>query len=438
MNNNDKKMIALWAVDYAQKNGAKEAAVSIYNYIGSDIEVRNQKIETIQESIESGLNIKLYVDNKYSSHSTNRIKKEDLKKFIKEAIAATKYLGEDKYRCLPNEDLYFKKSSLDLKLVDDNYKKVDPAEKIKIAKAIEAETKGYHKAINSVTGNFGDGYVHSIYVTSNGFMGERESTNFSISASASLKSGDARPSDAEWFSSHFYKDINPQGIGKRAVDRALRKLNQTKIKSGKYNMLVENRVASRLLGALLQGVDGYNLQQKRSFFEGKLNKKVGSNKLNLISDPHIISGAGSRLFDSEGLKLEKLPIFENGVLKNYFINTYIGKKLDMKPTTGSATNLILQPGTKNLNELIKTMHNGIYVIGFNGGNSNSLTGDFSYGVEGFLVKNGKLAQPVSGMNITGNLLDVWNRLAEVGNDPIMFSSRRIPSYIIEGIDFSGL
>lgn len=439
MNIKDKKNIVEWAVDYALKNGAQESAVSLYNYKGTDISVREQKIETIQESIESGLSIKLYVDNKYSTHSTNRLRKSDLESFIKEAVLATKYLGEDKYRSLPDEKLYFSnEDSIDLKLVDSNYNKIDPQEKIKLAKDVEAETEGYNKLINSVTGSYGDSYVHSLYHTSNGFNGERESTNFYISASASLKTENSRPSDSESFSSKFYENIRSENIGKHAVDRALRKLNQEKIKTGKYNMLVENRVGSRLIGALLQAVDGYNLQQKRSFLEGKLNTKIGSSKLNLYSDPHIISGSGSRLFDSEGLKLSKLDIFKAGELKNYLINTYVGKKLDMKPTTGSTTNLILEAGTKNIDELTKSLHNGIYVIGFNGGNSNSLTGDFSYGVEGFLVKNGKIDRAISGMNISGNLLDIWERLVEVGNDPILYSSRRIPSYIIESVEFSGL
>ena len=391
MNIEDKKNIVQWAVDFALKNGAQQSAVSLYNYKGTDISVREKKIETIQESIESGLSIKLFVDNKYSTHSTNRIRKSDLEKFIKEAVLATKYLGEDKYRSLPNKDLYFvEKDNIDLKLVDGRYNDIDPADKIKIAKEIEASTQGYHKFINSVTGSYGDSYVHSLYYTSNGFQGERETTNFSISASASLKTGDSRPSDSEYFSSNFYGNIKVGDLGKQAVDRALRKLDQEKIKTGKYNMLVENRVASRLIGALLQAVDGYNLQQKRSFLDGKLNSKIGSDKLNLVSDPHIVSAAASRLFDSEGLSLSKLDIFKAGELKNYLISTYIGKKLDMKPTTSSVTNLILEPGTQNLDQLTKSLHNGIYVIGFNGGNSNSLTGDFSYGVEGFLVKNGKI------------------------------------------------
>jgi PmbA protein len=183
---------------------------------------------------------------------------------------------------------------------------------------------------------------------------------------------------------------------------------------------------------------GYNLQQKRSFMEGKIGKKVASEILSIIDNPFIESGRNSRLYDNEGLAAKEMTVIENGILRSYYIGNYYGKKLEMQPTTGSPSNLLFEKGTKDLKELTKQMQEGILVTGFNGGNSNPATGDFSVGVEGFYVKNGEIVHPIAGMNITGNHQQFWNQLVAVGNDPLTDRSWQTPSMLFEGIDFSGL
>ena len=172
--------------------------------------------------------------------------------------------------------------------------------------------------------------------------------------------------------------------------------------------------------------------------QDKINEKVVSEKLTLTDNPFILGGRGSRHFDSEGLATKKRLIFEKGVLKTYYIDTYYGKKLEMEPTSGGTTNLEFETGSKNLEELIATIKKGIFVTGFNGGNSNGTTGDFSFGIEGFLIENGEITQPVSEMNITGNMLELWSNIGEIGNDINTSSSWLTPSILFEGVDFSGI
>lgn len=143
-------------------------------------------------------------------------------------------------------------------------------------------------------------------------------------------------------------------------------------------------------------------------------------------------------FDNEGVATEPRTVFDKGVLKTYFIDTYNGKKMDIAPTISAPSRLILTPGDKDLNGLVADIKQGILVTGFNGGNSNSSTGDFSYGIEGFLIEDGKLTQPVNEMNVTGNMVTLWNSLVAVGNDPQPNRSWQIPSLVFEGVDFSGL
>ena len=166
--------------------------------------------------------------------------------------------------------------------------------------------------------------------------------------------------------------------------------------------------------------------------------KIGSDKLTIIDNPFIANGLGSRLYDGDGMAARRRPFLEKGVLKAYFISYYYSRKLSMEPTTGGYSNLVFENGRKTLTEMIKDVKKGILVTSFIGGNSNSLTGDFSYGIIGTYIEDGKLIKPVNEMNISGNQVDLWNQLVELGNDPYKYSSLRRPSLRFKDVQFSGL
>ena len=127
-----------------------------------------------------------------------------------------------------------------------------------------------------------------------------------------------------------------------------------------------------------------------------------------------------------------------GILKSYYIDNYYGKKLGMKPTSGSTSNVIFNKGSRGLDDMLGSMKKGVFITGFIGGNCNGSTGDFSYGIEGFLVENGKIIHPVNEMNIAGNMNQFWFNLKELGNDALENQSIRIPSLLLENVDLSGL
>jgi PmbA protein len=439
MTKEEKYSIAKWAMEHALKSGAQQAGVSIYDSNSSQVEVRDEQIDKLEEANRNNMRIRLFVDKKYSSISTNRIgNKEELARFIEEAIAGTRYLSEDEFRTLPDPDLYYTGGGSDLKTMDTGFRDVDPQVKISTAFGVEKEVRGSEDRIISVTSSYRDGMNGSVMVNSNGFEGDSENSYYSLVASVSVKSGDARP-QSYWFeSSIFHKDLRTDVIGKTALKRALDKLGQEKIASGRMPMIVENRLAGRALQPLISALNGRSIQQKNSFLIGMKDKQIGSSLMILTADPFILSGRGSRHFDSEGMATRKRSIVEGGVLKDYFIDTYYGKKLDMAPTSGDTTNLVFKPGEKDLDSIIAGTERAILVTGFNGGNSNGSTGDYSYGIEGFLVESGKLTQPVSEMNITGNFKDLWNNLSAVGNDVYTGSSWRLPSLVFDNVDFSGI
>jgi PmbA protein len=438
MTKEEKYTLAKWAMNYALEKGAQQASVSISNSRSSSVEVREEKIDKLEQAIQSGLTIRLYVDKKYSAHSTNRLKKEELMRFIDQAIEGTRFLSEDEFRTLPEPELYYKGGNNDLKTLDSGFSKVDPQKKIELAFAVEKEVLGTDDRIISVSTGYYDGLEERVMVTSNGFEGDSANSQFGLYGSVSVKSDEARPESSWSESAIFFDKLKKESIGTTALNRAINKIGQAKIASAKMTMIVENKQVGRLFSPLIQALNGQAIQQKNSFLIDKLDQKVASSKLTITDDPFIVSGRASRLFDGEGLATKKRPVFEKGVLKTYYIDTYYGKKLQMAPTSGSTTNLVFETGGKDLQGLFGTVKKGILVTGFNGGNSNGSTGDFSFGIEGFLIENGAIIQPVSEMNITGNMKDLWSGIGEIGNDINQSSPWLTPSIVFEGVDFSGI
>ncbi len=436
---NENKKLAQWAMEYALKNGCLASRINLYAGSNTSFEIRDMKIDRLQQASENGLSIQLFVDGRYGSYSTNRLDKKELEKFIKEGIDTTRFLAEDKARTLPDPSLYYKGGGQDLQLNDPAFDKVQPDDKVKIAMETCNEIMGKDNRLISANSSFSDGREARYIIASNGFEGESVGTYFSVSASASIKGeGDARP-ESYWYDSALYYDtLIKKGIGDKALERALRKLGQKKVASGKYKMLVDNMNSTRLLSPVISAMYGSNIQQNNSFLLNKLNEKVLGANITLIDDPHVVKAQGARYFDGEGVATQRMPIFEEGVLKTYFFDIYSANKMSVAPTISGPSILSMQMGHKDTEALIASVDKGIFVTGFNGGNSNSTTGDFSFGVEGFLIENGKLTQPISEMNITGNVLTLWNNLIEAGNDPRLSSSWRIPSLLFSGVDFSGL
>lgn len=426
-------------MDYALKNGCGAARVGIYTGTSSSFEVRDMKIDRLTQASESSMVIHLFVDGRYGSFSTNRLVKAELEKFIKNGIDSTRYLAEDKARALPDPSSYYKGGGKDLGLLDPGFDSVNPDDKKALAMKVCGEIMGKDPRIISSSASYDDGLNAAYLVASNGFEGDNASSYFSLSSSVSIKGdGDARPESWWYDSSLFYGKLQKDGIGTKAVERVLRKLGQQKIASGKYTMVVDNMNSSRLLSPMINAIYGSAIQQHNSFLLDKLSEKVAGELFTLTDEPHLAGKRGARYFDNEGMRTMRRPVFEKGVLKTYYIDTYNANKLQTAATISSPSILTMDMGTKNVDQLVASLDKGILVTGFNGGNSNSSTGDYSFGVEGFLIENGKLSQPINEMNITGNMLALWSNLREVGNDVRESSSWRIPSLVFEGVDFSGL
>lgn len=439
MISNEHKLIAQGAMNFALKNGCQSCRISIISARNASFEYRDQQLDRLHQSSENKLYIELFVDGKYGSFATNRLDKKEIETFISEGIISTRYLAEDLYRQLPDSSRYYKLKSEDLDLFDNSFDSIPTENKLDILRESIAEIQDSDDRIISIAANYDDGCGAEYMIACNGFESESKDTAYSVSVEVALKTEtDARP-EAYWFDNAIYwSDLQKTGIAKTALDRALRKIGQKKVNSGKYTMLLDNTVSTRLLSPLLSAMYGSAIQQKNSFLIDKLDECIISPKITIFDTPHIRKAFGARYFDREGVATFDQTIIKNGILKTYFIDTYHALKMECEPTISSPSIVNMELGLQSFDELVSNTTKGIWVTGFNGGNTNSTTGDFSFGIEGFLVENGVVTQPIGEMNITGNILTLWQNVEAIGNDPRQKSSWKIPSIAFSEVNFSGL
>ncbi len=352
----------------------------------------------------------------------------------------TRLLNEDPARRLADPALYEGRSDVDLELFDEGYDAVDTSKRQNLAARIEAGARSIDAPIISVTGDYEDARRESVRVHSNGFVGALRKTSYAMAVDVSLDDpSGSKPSDWDWVNVRRMGDLlSPDELGVRGVKRAVGRLGQTTLPSARMTMVVENRAASTLFHYLLQAFNGSMLQQDRSFLKGKQGQSIASDLLTLKDEPLIPRGLGSRYWNSDGMAAKPRTLVEAGTLREYLINVYYANKMGVAPTGGDTSNLVLTLGEKSPAELIKNIQKGVFVTSLLGGNSDSTRGDFSHGIRGYAIENGKLGTPIGGMNISGSHTDFWTRLVAVGNDPFMASSWRLPTVVFDDVDISGL
>ncbi len=430
------------AADLALRKGAREASAGAYQARHVEVAWRDGRVEKVTEATTRGLGLDLYVDGRYASVSTSDLRPDALDRFVEDAVALARTLAPDPHRRLPEPELYRGRADLDLQLEDPDHGALDAESRRRDAQAIEAAARAVPgaEAILSCTTSVSDSRSESALVQTNGFEGTRRGTDFWLSAEVAVKDPDGRrPEEFAAAGARHHRALErPEAVGRRAAERALSRVGSVKGASAVVPLIVENRAAGRLVGMLLGPIAAAAVQQKRSFLEGKLGAAIGSPLLDLRDDPLVKRGFGSRLYDGEGIAARPFPLFETGVLRSYYVDSYYGRKLGMAPTTGRSSNLAWRLGPRGLEELVAAVGDGVLVTGFLGGNSNGTTGDFSLGVRGFRIRGGRLAEPVGEMNVSGTQLDLWKRLSAVGNDPYPYSAARTPTLVFDGVQLAGL
>ena len=447
----DNKKIAKDVIDLALGYGTEQVSVSLAKSISFQVDVRENKIESLQESGSSGIHITISKNNRRSTVSSNDFREETLAPLIRSTLEALPYMGEDKFYTLPDPALQGRAPG-DLEFLDPDYSKLSSGEKVKISLNLEALSLNTDQRLKTDQSFYSDSKSYVVHADSNGFLEGETKTLYSMGISMIADDIEPKSNESEstnvgrkqtdgWYSAaRFHKNLtSPEDIVEKARRRTLRKLGAVKPPSQEVPVVFSSEMAQSFLGKIASALMGENLFRKQSFLLNKLDESIANAKINLIDNPLLPGKLGSRHFDSEGVQAKPLVLIENGVLKNYMLSTYSANKLGMASNghSGGISNLILKLGDYPEEELIASVKNGLYLTSMTGQGANIVTGDFSRGGQGVWIREGKLAEPVSEFTIAGTFAEMLNNLKMIGNEIDERSSILTPAFKIDKMMVSG-
>ena len=440
--------IAAGAVELARTSGATGAECTISDGAEFEVNVRMREIESLKEAASRGAGIRVLVGQRSGSSYTSDFSKEGIAKMVEAALDLAKITTEDPHAGLPE---FCGKFDGDLKLYDDAIAAIET--QWKIDQAVTAESSALAadpRVSNSKGASFESHLGTRVFANSLGFVGSYRTSSCGLAAQPVATQNGSTERDYWYTSARTVAGLeSAELVGRKAAERAVRRLNPRKIATQRAPIIFEPRTARALLGELFDAISGSSIYRQASFLTGKIGERIASGMLTVIDDATLPGLFGSSPFDDEGVAARRTVVIERGVLKNYLLNTYTARKLGMK-TTGNASrglsgnagvgpgNFYIEGGSKTPEQMIAGIRAGLYVTELIGGNANTVTGDYSAGAAGLWIDNGELAYPVSEITIAGNLKQMLMDLEQAGSDLEFRSSIASPTLLIREMTISGL
>jgi PmbA protein len=452
--NADLKQLASDVLAKALRAGATDAEAVVYEGEEFAALVRLGQVETLKESGSRAVGLRVFIGQRTASTSSSDFSNDAIERLVSGAITLAKITSEDPFVGLPEHGA-FGQITGDLGLYFDDVNAQPPAERIDIARRVEAAAMAYDTRIqNSKGGDFDTSTSHKILVNSRGFVGEYRRSYCGFSAAPIAQDAAGNMQQNYWYSNSrtTRKLESPEDIGRIAAQRTLRRLGARQVKTQRAPVVFSPEIARSIIGNIFEAANGDSIYRHASFFADKLGEQVAGENITVVDDGTLvfdgIGGFGTSPFDGEGLPTRRKFLVEKGILKNYVLNTYTARKLGMA-STGNASrglagnpgigagNFYLEPGTLTPEQLIGDVKDGLYVTETMGFGVNLVTGDYSQGASGLWIENGELAYPVEEITIAGNLKDMYRNIVAIGNDLVFRSASAAPTIRIEGMMIAG-
>lgn len=449
MNGKAYEEIASSVVKMALEKGATGAECTISEGNEFSVAVRMREVESITDAGSRGVGLRVLVGKRTGSAYTSDFTEEGLRNMVTSALEIAEITGEDPFAGLPDPS---ELGSIDddLGLYSDDVALLETDHKVRQARAAEDAALSTDPRVSNSEGASFDSHVGlQAFANSLGFAGSYRTSSCSISAVPVAREGDSMERDY-WFSlaRSASKLEAPDAIGRKAAERAVRRLGARKVPTQKVPIVFEPRTARSILDNIFEAVTGDAVYRKASFLAGRLGEKVASENVTVIDDGTLPGLFGSTPYDDEGVPSRRTVVIDKGVLKSYLLNSYTARKLGLK-TTGNASrgiagnagighgNLFLAKGDRTVEELLKMVGTGLYVTELMGFGVNIVTGDYSRGAAGLWIQNGELAYPVSEVTIAGNLRQMLLDIEALGSDLEFRGSTAAPTLVVREMTISG-
>ena len=445
---NDKDVMNI-LIDTALSNGATAADCVLSRSRGLSLTRRLGKDETIERYEDFDTGLRVFVGNKIASVSTNDNSEAAIRDVAKRAVDMAKIAPQDDFSLIASQET-LNDFPIQNSISVDSYDEVEPNIDIIRDRAKEVEDSALSvKGITNSDGadaSWGEG--ETLLMTSNGFFGSSKKSNHSVSVVVIAEKDGKMERDYDYSSKVFGKDLrNSNQIGIEAAKKTLARMGATKPLTGKYPVIFDPRVSRSIAGHFASAINGSAIARKTSFLKDMLNKQIANPSINVIDDPFLKRGLGSRLFDAEGLGSREYTLIKDGILQQWLLDLSSAKQLNLKPSGNAkrgisgppspgTSNFMISPGDVTPENLIKNVSEGFFVTDMIGSSVSMITGDYSRGASGFWIKNGELSIPITEATIAGNLKEMFMTL-KPANDIDYSHSINSPTLLIEGMTIAG-
>lgn len=429
-------------VEAAKRAGADEADAVAVTSRSTGVSVRLGKVESTGASESDDISLRVFVGRRVASVSASR--GADVNALAERAVSMARVSPEDPYQGLADPAL-LAKGDIDLDQYDPTQVSADRLRED--ALAMEEAAMAVQGVTNSSGAGAGAGLGGLVLATSAGFLGSYVGSRFSRSVSVLAGEGTKMERDYEFSSRLHFADLDdPLSIGRRAGEKAVRRLGARKAKTGPVTIVCDPRVARGIAGHIAGAINGASVARKTSFLRDGMGQQIASAGITVTDDPLRIRGQASRPFDGEGVRGQKLTMVEAGVLRHWFLSSSAARELGLttngrgsRAGTGvspSSTNLAIEPGSQSPEELIRAVGRGFYVTEVFGQGVNMVTGEYSRGASGFWIENGELTHPVAEVTIAANMKDMFLAMTAADDIDRNFSVAS-PTLAIEGMTLAG-
>ncbi|MFH1573989.1 MAG: TldD/PmbA family protein [Acidobacteriota bacterium] len=402
-------------------------AAEVYLEAGRDltIRVRNEDVESVQESSSHGVGLRILVDGKMGFAYSNDLSDGSLDQAIASAVGFASRMSPDDSNMLPDDPGVTNVPGLH----DPGLGRVSMEDKIELIKKVEQLAMGDPRASKSGGSSYGESHREIYLANSNGMQKDFQSSACRYGISVVAEKEDQKSNGSESCARRYYADLlPPESVAGTAVQRAHEMLDPRIVKTQRAAVVFAPETADSLLGGILGAINGEAVLQGASFLREMMEKKIGAGILTLVDDGTRPKGMSSRPFDGEGVPTRKRTIVEQGVLRGFLYNTIVARRAGVQSTgnasrrdyTGlpgiGAHDFYLMAGDGNPEAIIRSTRKGLYLKGATGYGINPVNGNYSAGARGFWIENGAIAFPVKDLTIAGTAAEILNGIDMIGAD----------------------
>ena len=428
----------------ARAAGADAADAVLISGTSLGVQRRLGKTEHVERSEGRDLGLRVFLGKRAAIVSSTTVDPTGFATLAERAVAMAKVVPEDPYAGLAETAAPPQDVALDL----DDPSEPDTAALLVRAGIAEDAAMAVPGVNNSEGASAGYGRFEAYMVTSAGFAGRQARSSHSVSATALAGTGTGMQRDYDHHSTVHLADLDdPAAIGRSAGERTIKRLNPIRPATTKLSVIYDPRVSGGLVGHLSGAINGASIARGTSFLADKMGARVFAGGIAIHDDPRRVRGSRSRIFDGEGTPTAARALVEDGVLRTWLLDSRSARQLGLTstghaargvggPPSPSATNLYMAAGTLSPAALMTDIRLGVYVTELIGMGVNGITGDYSRGAAGFMIRDGQLAEPVAEITIAGNLMEMFAHLTPA-NDLQFRRGTDAPTVRVDGMTLAG-